>query len=136
MEGKHFIIEVPLYGQEVQVFFECSYEYIRSKISEKSYRDVHDTMTSCEAVTISAEDEDEYIVCFHKTYPNCSHGIVAHEFFHAAANICDLVGIPITVDNQEPVAYILSHLMDAFYAVIENKLEGTDFKVQIFTDEK
>lgn len=135
MKGKQFIIEIPIYRQEVQIFYQCSYDFIRKNISEELYRDLYDAASECDATTVSDPETGTYVVCFHQGHAEPSHGIIAHEVFHVAADICDDIGIPLLVTNQEPVAYMITHILDAFYAALTDKLEGTDFKVEVVDEE-
>lgn len=136
MKGKHFIIEIPLYRQEVQIFYRCSYPYIRKKVSERLFRDLFDALEDSDAITVSDPISGEYVVCFHEPNPEPTHGVIAHEIFHVSTDICDDLGIKLTVDNQEPIAYVMTYVLDALYAALEGKLEGTEFKVEVFDDEE
>ena len=136
MKGKYFIIDIPIFRQQIQVFYKCSYDLIRTNISEKLYRSLLDASSSSDATAISDPDELEYVVCFHEQYPDPGPGVIAHEFFHIVSDLCADVGIRLSTKDQEPVAYLLTYSLDAFYAALEDKLEGSEFKVKMIDDEE
>lgn len=48
-------------------------------------------------------------------------GVMAHEATHAAINICNDLGINISVENQEPIAYLTQYITDFINKVVQKE---------------
>lgn len=57
-------------------------------------------------------------------------GVIAHEATHAAINICNDLGINISVEDQEPIAYLIQYITDFINKVVqkENDRQGSTSK--------
>ena len=49
-----------------------------------------------------------------------SQGTLAHEITHVAMGVLSTAGVVVDVENQEPLAYLIGHLVDLCNYVVEN----------------
>lgn len=132
--SKHFIIEVPLYKQQVIVFVGKPLSYIREYVTEEVYRQIHDNKLTAEATATSDPDTAEYVVVFNNN-PLPSNGTIAHEFLHASSDLCEDVGIKLNTKNQEAIAYVMTHLIDAFHLALTGQ-KNPEYNYEEVLDEE
>ena len=49
---------------------------------------------------------------------DASHGVIAHECFHAVCGILKTAGSNLSYDSEEPYAYFLTWLVDEVYKIL------------------
>lgn len=96
------VIEVPLYGSTVSVF-------LRKHPTPET-----DALNGYEAFSFEGAVPNSYGVAFKA---NPSPGILAHEADHIATWICQSLGLQASPLDDEPHAYIVQFLTDAFHAL-------------------
>lgn len=77
--------------------------------------------------TQTLENSEEYVsVIWMPRFDNSvdSYGTLAHECLHVAIRAMDRLGIPITEDNQEPIAYYFEFLFKELLSELIKKLKS------------
>ena len=107
-------IRIPIYGGTLKIHLTDS-KKIASKISGQEEIDVF----AFQMVT----DYDEYTILLNPEHPTAdiTYGIVAHECMHVLLKHFHRRNIDISVDNEEPSAYMIEWLVDQVVSFMHEK---------------
>lgn len=101
---KHLEVSVPLYG----VVFMC-FPNKEAETKWLGYEDMNDNYAAQVSVGKSDQGVEYVSMCFRSIDEYCTETLT-HECVHAAWRVLEIVGITVSVDNQEPLAYLTGWL--------------------------
>lgn len=104
-----YYIRVPPYSYDVHVLVATP------EVAQRWFRRHGDKggVGDTDGATYIPPGESDLYVWFQ---PNASMGAIAHEFVHVAVAVLHGSGVPVTQANDEAIAYIVEHLVDAYFA--------------------
>lgn len=103
-KNNYFIIEV--LGCRIHVFFDKKWRDIARKIIKGPLR-TDNTLVEPDAIALH-DGNDYYILAA----PNAPNKTIYHECFHVFMWMADDYNFLFDVDNQEPMAYLFSYIID------------------------
>ncbi|MEQ5123434.1 hypothetical protein [Morganella morganii] len=97
-------LKVPLYGVRVMVFStkEAGDKFLRYDRAATNYSAMVSVLQCSQGI--------DYIAITFRTIDDYCTETLTHECVHAAWRVLELVGINVSVDNQEPLAYLAGWL--------------------------
>ncbi|MBV6817519.1 hypothetical protein KWG64_06140 [Rahnella sp. PD12R] len=97
-------LKVPLYGVRVMIF--------STKVAGDKFLGYEsiDTNYSAMVSVLQCSKGIDYIAITFRTLEDYCSETLTHECVHAAWRVLELVGIKVSVDNQEPLAYLAGWL--------------------------
>ena len=129
---KHFSLTAPIYGIDVEIFYNKNLKYIKKKVPEYIFAAVKDSKRTAQAAVFDTVDSNNIIVVFFK---NCEgnkeldHGVIAHEMLHVTNRIMEKIGVEADNLNDEAYAYLLKFIIDVFYNTMDD-----DYDKEIIDD--
>ena len=117
-----FVIDLPMFGSQVGVFFDKKDVITVSKLRDVSCdEDQFDPNAGGQAGRIEDDKGVPYFYILYNTEPKdgVDAGLVAHECVHAAVFICDHKGVPIEIDYDEAFAYMVDYLVTNVVEALE-----------------
>jgi len=98
-------VRVPLYGVRVAI---CA----TSEIASAKYGDdfLNDNFAAQVSVVRHIKSEIEMVAICYRSPEYYTAENLTHECVHAAWRVLELVGVKVSVDNQEPLAYLAGWL--------------------------
>lgn len=93
-------IKIPIYGQTVRVYFG----------TEAYHRDFPEYKKDGDNGCFAFVQCNECGPCM--VFIEASPNTVAHECVHAAWDVLDHVGVKVSADNQEPLAYLVGYIVE------------------------
>lgn len=112
-KSKVITLDLEIYPREVWLIFNPTVEEIDRLFEPRHTSNLYISDTAI-ASTLSLVRKSnnklgELIVFFKSDEVDSS--IIAHEALHATFDICNDVGITLSADNQEPIAYLLQYIV-------------------------
>ncbi|AVF34278.1 hypothetical protein [Rahnella sikkimica] len=111
-------LKVPLYGVRVMIF-------TTKAAGDKflGYESIDTNYSAMVSVLTCAKGIDYIAITFRTLDDYCSETLT-HECVHAAWRVLELVGIKVSVDNQEPLAYLAGWLSRQVNNFMMNHIEA------------
>ena len=82
-----------------------------NKIFSNNFQELKEKHSDSDGFVVFDKDIDKQASIFiYYDLPILEYGTIIHECYHAANNIWDWINAKHDVDNDEPFAYLLSHL--------------------------
>lgn len=111
-----FYVNIEMFNADI-VVVSCPTDlvYYFKKVHDVDF-DLHDFAHDPLAMSGSEKSKDGRLINFIMFTSTCpSVGVIAHESVHTAVRICEEVGVPITVDTDETLAYMVDYLTQTIY---------------------
>lgn len=111
-------LKVPLYGVRVMIFStkEAGDKFL-------GYESIDTNYSAMVSVLKCSKGIDYIAITFRALEDYCSETLT-HECVHAAWRVLELVGIKVSVDNQEPLAYLAGWLSRQVNNFMMNHIEA------------
>lgn len=112
MKTRKYTIEIPLYGVIINLYISNNPQKTKSRISgekESLPEDANKDGTAEAFFLWNDPDDKEYDVIFH---PSAGPYLISHEALHVTLAICSVCGIAVNADNDEPITYLHSHIVE------------------------
>lgn len=109
-----FGISLDMFKADVGVFFSRKdmKKYVKKNFGIK-LRDADFSADADAEAGVVYDDEGFPYFCILFNQPNPEIGIVAHESVHVAVAICEYLGVPVTREADETLAYMVDYLVQS-----------------------
>lgn len=121
MRTRKYTINIDLYGVIINLYISASPQKTKSRINgeKESLPENVSKDGDAEAFFLWNEPDDkEYDVIFH---PSAGPYLISHEALHVTLAICSVCGITVNSDNDEPITYLHSHIVEEIDKRIRKK---------------
>lgn len=118
---KNFIIRIPIYNKDIMFSFGQSDVQFRNSLDKYSVpiteRDKERAIWALDCAGMYTMLDGGQSIIRTKNYPEtaCEMGTLHHEIFHAVMKILSYIGFTVTVDVDEPAAYLISYITEEVY---------------------
>lgn len=110
---------VPLYPRTID--FVCSTSLKKFRKDYHFEEEIDDSIAHFCTTNLKYQKNKDYrVVIFLSKNDKLTHGILAHEALHAANSILDDIGYKFNPDDDEPICYLLTWIIDEAYKFIKD----------------
>ncbi len=120
MRTRKYTINIELYGVIINLYVSENPQKTKSKISGEKDVIPEDPNRdgNAEAFFLCNDPDDkEYDVIFHHS---AGPYLISHEALHVTLAICSACGITVSAENDEPITYLHSHIVEE----IDKRIRG------------